>query len=249
MPSSTQFAKHCPYQTATTGHGVDYLDWRHNSGSDNSKAQWSYWILFSTLCFTFALMGSKFHYRFNDRFNCFKCPVSLQHCKPLFLVTNRSCYFQIESNAVNMDMIFNQLAIVLVVLSSSTFAESNTYSLRSNDAILHCVDVASKHAIRYAIDCSLHASRTEIYDNGMVYDGNRCHVCRSNITLCGISTEEVMLRGSHYTKGKLEATQQYTCIMTSLVAYMDNISISCISSQTSSKVHINLSSITDLLLS
>ena len=29
-----------------------------------------------------------------------------------------------------MDMIFNQLAIVLVVLSSSTFAESNTYSLR-----------------------------------------------------------------------------------------------------------------------
>ena len=116
-----------------------------------------------------------------------------------------------------MDMIFNLLAPALVVLSFSTFAESNIYTLRSNEAFVYCVDVTSKYGIRSAVDCSLYASRTEIYDNGMMYYGNRCHVCRNNSTICGISTEEDLLRGTHYTKGKLDATKLYTCIMMSLV--------------------------------
>ena len=113
-------------------------------------------------------------------------------------------------------MILNRFALMLIMLLSSTFTESNIYSLRPNDVIIFCVDVTSRHEIRSAVDCSLHASRREIYDHGMVYDDNRCHICRSNTTICGMLTEEVLLRGPHYTKGKLENIEQYSCWLTDL---------------------------------
>ena len=76
--------------------------------------------------------------------------------------------------------------------------------------MIHCFDVTDEHVMRSVIECGLQASDTEIYDHGFVYDGSRCHICRSNSTKCGISTEEFLLPDPYYVKGIFEATKRRT---------------------------------------
>ena len=78
--------------------------------------------------------------------------------------------------------------------------------------MIHCFDVTNEHVMRSVIECALQASDTEIYDHGFVYGGRRCHICRSDSTKCGTSTEELLLPGPYYVKGIFEATKPRTCI-------------------------------------
>ena len=100
------------------------------------------------------------------------------------------------------------IGLALILLIWSKFAESNTYSPRSNDAFLYCVNVADKHGIRSAVDCGLYASWSDIYSHGFVYDGGRCHMCRCNNAHCDMSSEEVLLKGPHHVKGERHDAKQ-----------------------------------------
>ena len=117
-----------------------------------------------------------------------------------------------DSNCRNMwvVMICSGFAQTLIFLITCKFAESNIYSLRLN-GVVSCINITDQLLITSAVGCGLQASRTEIYHHGFVYSDGHCHVCRSNITR-GLSNEEALWSGPHYTQGKFDATISYIII-------------------------------------
>ena len=107
-----------------------------------------------------------------------------------------------------VDMIYSGCAQTIIFLITWKFVESNVYSLTLNDGPVSCVNITDGHWIVSAVDCGLHASRNELYHHGFVYNDGHCHLCRSNNSNCGRSSEGDMMSGPHHIEGEFGATEQ-----------------------------------------
>ena len=113
-------------------------------------------------------------------------------------------------------MIAEGFSSILLVLISSRVAESNIYSFKSTASAVSCINITDQHWIRSVVDCGLIAVRSAVYDQGFIYDGGHCHICRSDDThhvSCGISTDGVSVSSPHHIKGNIYVCNQHNSII------------------------------------